>query len=321
MFYRIAGGYNRLLGRYHYPVTILSAGALWFTGDILCQTMENFFENKPSSKPLPDNPNAVDIHGPKVVAPLWQSIDTSRLMKMTIYGLFFSAPIYAFWYVFLDKSALNFIKRKSSSSSSGLARMLLQRQPRFHFLTNWPKSFRRRKKEPILETEMHVVRGVYDSKTHKLENRVPSLQMKTRRSVDPLKERAKLEHQGAYEESDEKLKWRRIRYKLFADIIIFDPIYLLFLFTVTSLLEGKSPEEIREKCRANFTSTYLIDMAVWFPVQLVNFRFVPVTHQALFVQSVNVFWNAFLSFVLHHKVDDTNTSGAQLKFSSIEKSS
>ena len=47
----------------------------------------------------------------------------------------------------------------------------------------------------------------------------------------------------------------------------------------------------------DFIGTYLWDVKIWTPIQLANFRFVPVTFQPVFVNSVNIFWNAFLSHV------------------------
>mgnify|MGYP001124223775 CR=1 FL=1 len=45
--------------------------------------------------------------------------------------------------------------------------------------------------------------------------------------------------------------------------------------------------------------TFLADCAVWPLVQFFNFSLVPVPLQPLVVNVVNVFWNAFLSFMAH----------------------
>lgn len=100
--------------------------------------------------------------------------------------------------------------------------------------------------------------------------------------------------------------WKIIGFKLVADTILFDPIYLSLFFTTTGLMEGKRMPEIGQKLRQDLLPTYLIDVFVWAPVQTANFRFVPVAYQALIVQSCNVVWNAYLSFVQHRS--DTKTS-------------
>ena len=94
--------------------------------------------------------------------------------------------------------------------------------------------------------------------------------------------------------------WNIIGFKLLADGLLFDPLYLSLFFTATGLLEGRTPPEIAHKLRQDLLRTYLVDVLVWTPVQTVNFRFVPVAYQALVVQSCNVAWNAYLSFVQHH---------------------
>jgi hypothetical protein len=43
--------------------------------------------------------------------------------------------------------------------------------------------------------------------------------------------------------------------------------------------------------------TYWVDIQVWTPVQMVNFRYVPVSWQPVVVNVANVGWNAYLSYV------------------------
>lgn len=93
--------------------------------------------------------------------------------------------------------------------------------------------------------------------------------------------------------------WKIIGFKLWADCFIFDPLYLTLFFSATGAMEGKSLQDIKLKLKSDFLSTYLIDIAVWAPIQTINFRFVPVPYQSLMVQSCNIGWNAYLSFVQH----------------------
>lgn len=93
--------------------------------------------------------------------------------------------------------------------------------------------------------------------------------------------------------------WKIIGFKLVADTVFFDPIYLSLFFTTTGLMEGRKAPEIIQKLKTDLLPTYLIDIFLWAPVQTANFRFVPVAYQALIVQSCNVFWNAYLSYVQH----------------------
>jgi hypothetical protein len=95
--------------------------------------------------------------------------------------------------------------------------------------------------------------------------------------------------------------WKIIGFKLAMDTFLFDPLYLALFFSATGAMEGKTPQQIGEKLRSDLAPTWLVDIAVWTPIQTVNFRFVPVLYQALVVQSCNIGWNAYLSFVQHNR--------------------
>ena len=82
-----------------------------------------------------------------------------------------------------------------------------------------------------------------------------------------------------------------------ADMLIFDPPYLSLFFSYTNLLSGYSLRESMSLCAKELPHTYLVDVALWTPIQLINFRFVPVLYQPLLVNGVNTGWNAYLSFV------------------------
>lgn len=46
-----------------------------------------------------------------------------------------------------------------------------------------------------------------------------------------------------------------------------------------------------------FATTFAIDCAVWPPLQFINFKYIPVRYQFLYVNILNLFYNAFLSHV------------------------
>ncbi|KAI9218676.1 hypothetical protein BC828DRAFT_407375 [Blastocladiella britannica] len=99
--------------------------------------------------------------------------------------------------------------------------------------------------------------------------------------------------------SPKSLQRRILGTKLFADLCIFDPPYLTFFFTSTSLVSGMQPSAIWAQYKRDALSTYKVDVSVWAPIQFVNFSRVPVHLQPVMVNGVNVFWNAFLSYVGH----------------------
>jgi hypothetical protein len=82
-----------------------------------------------------------------------------------------------------------------------------------------------------------------------------------------------------------------------ADMIIFEPPMLGVFFVSTGLLGGNGKQQVFNETRHQLWPTYLIDLGVWVPLQIVNFRFCPVPWQPIVVYTADVGWNAYLSFV------------------------
>ncbi|XP_024520294.1 protein SYM1 isoform X2 [Selaginella moellendorffii] len=87
--------------------------------------------------------------------------------------------------------------------------------------------------------------------------------------------------------------------KLAADALIFGPIHLVAFFTYSGLAAGKRWEVVRQELGRDFIPAFLTEGAVWPVVQVVNFRFVPVQHQLLYVNFFCLLDSAFLSWFKH----------------------
>lgn len=244
--------YNKILNKHKYPVQIVTGGTLWFTGDILCQSLVQTAQlvNKEEKE---DGPALKSKRGKGI------ELDWQRLGRMTCYGLFVSAPVYAFWYSYLDRWSHRFFAQRAMKPLSTDAVILPA--PLRHFLQKFPR-IGNQLRSPLLS----------------MLERMP--------------------------EAATRRVWEIIGFKLAADCFLFDPAYLALFFTTTNAMEGRSPSEIVTKLKTDLFPTYLVDVAVWFPIQTINFRWVPVVYQALFVQSCNIGWNAYLSFVQHRSSDN-----------------
>ncbi|KAI9137117.1 hypothetical protein BKA69DRAFT_1128510 [Paraphysoderma sedebokerense] len=97
----------------------------------------------------------------------------------------------------------------------------------------------------------------------------------------------------------QKIQWKMSLQKVIADMFIFDPPYLAFFFITTNVMSGYTFQQSTERMKRDALPTYWVDVAVWTPIQFLNFRFIPVSYQPLVVNGVNVFWNAYLSYVKH----------------------
>jgi protein Mpv17 len=87
-------------------------------------------------------------------------------------------------------------------------------------------------------------------------------------------------------------------YKVFLDQLVFEPPYLAQFFVTHSIMEtGLDPEPIKKKLKDEYLHTFAVDCAIWPAVQFINFRFVPLHLQAVYVNVVSLGWAGFLSFV------------------------
>lgn len=250
--------YNTILNKHKYPVQIVTGGALWFTGDILCQSLvqtvqlikdqtENVNESSDPSKDTRSNQLTAKRKSIE--------LDWNRLGRMTCYGLFVSAPVYAFWYSYLDRWSHRFFAQRALKPL--LTDAVILPAPLRHFFQRFP-----RLGEPLRLPLINLLERMPEAATRRV--------------------------------------WEIIGFKLAADCFLFDPAYLALFFTTTNAMEGRRPGEIAKKLQSDLLPTYLVDIAVWLPIQTINFRWVPVVYQALFVQSCNIGWNAYLSFVQHN---------------------
>lgn len=254
--------YNTILNKHKYPVQIVTGGALWFTGDILCQSLVQTVqlvkdEQDDINKDTLQNSDGNVIELTKKRKGI--ELDWQRLGRMTCYGLFVSAPVYAFWYSYLDRWSHRFFAQSALKPLSTDAVILPG--PLRHFFQKFPPIG-----EPLRLPVMRVLERMPEAATRRV--------------------------------------WEIIGFKLAADCFLFDPAYLALFFTATNAMEGRGPTEIAAKLRTDLLPTYLVDIAVWLPIQTINFRWVPVVYQAIFVQSCNIGWNAYLSFVQHRSIED-----------------
>lgn len=68
-----------------------------------------------------------------------------------------------------------------------------------------------------------------------------------------------------------------------------------YYHAVLGLLQGMTLRRVRRRLWATLWTTLLAQWALWVPVQVLNFRFVPVRHQLGVVLIVSLVWTTFLS--------------------------
>lgn len=66
-----------------------------------------------------------------------------------------------------------------------------------------------------------------------------------------------------------------------------------------TLLEGKSIKDEAHKIKNDFIKMCVSDLFIWPFVQYFNFKHAPIYMQALVVNIVSIFWNAYISNIHH----------------------
>lgn len=84
--------------------------------------------------------------------------------------------------------------------------------------------------------------------------------------------------------------------KVALDQFLFTPVSLCGFLVIINKMQGKKWRFVKEEIEDKYFSILFTNYSVWPFVQLVNFYAVPLRHQVLFVQSVAIFWNAYLSW-------------------------
>jgi len=75
-------------------------------------------------------------------------------------------------------------------------------------------------------------------------------------------------------------------------------------------MEGRTLEESAQRVRERLWPTMKAQWAFWCPVQLLNFKFVPVRHQLNVVLVTSVVWTGFLSFAFSPSSTPSKSSDA-----------
>ncbi|KAL3903991.1 MAG: hypothetical protein SGILL_010238 [Bacillariaceae sp.] len=85
--------------------------------------------------------------------------------------------------------------------------------------------------------------------------------------------------------------------KLFLDSILFSPTVVAGYFCVRSILEGSGFHGAKEKLKTKFLPTLFGAWKFWPLVNSVNFYFVPLQFQVLYMNVLSLLWSGYLTYV------------------------
>lgn len=83
-----------------------------------------------------------------------------------------------------------------------------------------------------------------------------------------------------------------------ADNLVHVPFsYIPCFFVWMNMLQGGTWKSTLEAMENEYATTVMYCVALWLPIQFINFRYVPKDMQTLFVCTVCLFWNVVLDYV------------------------
>lgn len=91
--------------------------------------------------------------------------------------------------------------------------------------------------------------------------------------------------------------------KVFIDQTIWNPIFGCAFFGYLNLVEGKSWGDYTKKLEADLKTAVMGSWAVWVPAHTINFAFVPPSQRLLYINTIQIGYNIFLSFLGNKSVE------------------
>ena len=81
-----------------------------------------------------------------------------------------------------------------------------------------------------------------------------------------------------------------------ADQILGGPFFPVIFYTSLTLLEGGSLEDVRKKLESAWFRTWTVGVMVFTPASALNMAVIAPQNRVLFVNSVSLSWNTYLSY-------------------------
>ncbi|KAH8420010.1 hypothetical protein KR009_004795, partial [Drosophila setifemur] len=87
--------------------------------------------------------------------------------------------------------------------------------------------------------------------------------------------------------------------KMLLDQGVFAPPFTLVMSYLVPKINGEPEEQIRKRIHEDYFHLLSRSYMLWPAAQFINFTYVPLSYQVLYVQCIAVIWNCYLSVMLN----------------------
>lgn len=99
--------------------------------------------------------------------------------------------------------------------------------------------------------------------------------------------------------------------KVAIDQFFWNPIFGCMFFGWLNFTEGKSFADYKAKLNSDLKTAVMGSWAVWIPAHTVNFAFIPPAQRLLYINTIQIGYNVFLSFLGNKKVEGEDEKKAE----------
>mmetsp|Transcript_4997 Transcript_4997/g.9586 ORF Transcript_4997/g.9586 Transcript_4997/m.9586 type:complete len:327 (+) Transcript_4997:49-1029(+) len=96
----------------------------------------------------------------------------------------------------------------------------------------------------------------------------------------------------------------KVAAKVFTDQVLWNPIFATIYFSYLNVMQGKTLADLKLKMKQDLLTGVKASWGFWVPAHFVNFRFIPGDQRVLYINTLQILYNIFLSFLGNKKVDD-----------------
>lgn len=106
---------------------------------------------------------------------------------------------------------------------------------------------------------------------------------------------------GALDEKFPKKDAQTVAIKVLIDQVLWAPVFTVIFFAWIEVLQGAGLQKIKQKINQDLVRGVTASWKVWPLVHVINFRFIPPQQRLLYINTIQIGYNVFLSMLASRK--------------------